>query len=269
MKINSRDISTSRTGTEEIRELLMNQVQDSERISLVLNLISEHNEHQKPNSKKETLKIIGILAEVFEEKIVEFIPKILGLATKRIKENDSQVHGSLSDSIGSVIGFGLRNLDLDQAYKHISNALKSFYQLLSTGSKFTQIGAAMCVAKIIQSSPVECLYYLIDEITFKLIEILRLPSCKSHLQLFECILSLILAVEDNVEKLGENSKVLLPVVIDNMAHSDWNVRKIAVEVVYTLSVLVSDVLAPFKHEILQTLNECRFDKVKTKILRLI
>jgi hypothetical protein len=46
-----------------------------------------------------------------------------------------------------------------------------------------------------------------------------------------------------------------------MAHSDWNVRKIAVEVIYTLSVLVSGVLTPYKHDILQALNECRFDKV--------
>jgi len=246
---------------EEIRDLLANQVQDSDRIALTLNIIAENNEHQKPAMKKETLKIIGVMAEVFEERIIEFLPKILALATKKIKDNDPQLHGPLSDSIGSVIGFGLRNLDLDQSYKQISNALKAFYQLLSTGSKFTQIGASMCIAKIIQSSPVECLYYLIDEITFKLIELIKLPSCKAQLQLFECILSLILAVEENVEKLGENAKALLPIVIDNMAHPDWNVRKIAVEVIYTLSVLVSDVLTPYKHEILEVLNHCRFDKV--------
>ena len=101
----------------------------------------------------------------------------------------------------------------------------------------------MCIAKIIQSSPVECLYYLINDIATKLCELIKLPSCKAQLQLFECILSLILAVEENTEKLGENSSAFLPITIENMAHPDWNVRKIAIEVVYTLSVLVSSSLA--------------------------
>ena len=119
----------------------------------------------------------------------------------------------------------------------------------------------MCITKAIQSSPVDCLQYMSDDITWKIIEFLKSPNCKANLQLFESILSLILAVEENIPKLNENTKNLLPVIIDNMAHSDWNVRKIAIEVIYTLSVLIPDILALYKHALLDVLNHCRFDKV--------
>ena len=114
---------------------------------------------------------------------------------------------------------------------------------------------------MIQCSPVDCLYILADELMEKLVDLLRTPGCKAHLQLLECILSLILGIEDNPNKLKENSKAIFSVIIDNLANADWNVRKIAVEIVYTLSVLIKEVIALRKHELLTALNHCRFDKV--------
>lgn len=127
--------------------------------------------------------------------------------------------------------------------------------------RYTQMGSAMCIYKIIQCSPVECLYFLTEELSERLADLLHSPGCKAQLQIFECILSLILGIEDNSSKLKICSRILLPVVIDNLANLDWNVRKIAVDVVYTISVLLKGAIAPKKQELLTALNHCKFDKV--------
>ena len=120
----------------------------------------------------------------------------------------------------------------------------------------------MCMAKVIQCSPIECLITLADQVIQRLLELLKTPKCKAHYQLFECILSLLLGIEEDVGKLKENSRLLFPVFIDNLANSDWNVRKIAIEVIYTLSFLTKDLPLPRKQELLIALNHCRFDKVR-------
>lgn len=211
------------------------------------------------------------MAEVFESKLIDFIPRIVTLISKRLKENDMQINVACADSLGTVIGASLRGLPIDQSYKHLSTILRTFFGMFSGKTKQAQIGTAMCIAKVIQTSPVECLYYMIDEVMYKLVELVKWPNCQAQLQVLEAILSLILAVEENTEKLTKNSEVLIPVVEENMKKNpDWSVRKIAIEIVYTLGVLVPEVLSPYKSELLDTLNKLRSDKVNwTKSVLLI
>ena len=208
------------------------------------------------------MKVIGIMAEVFEEKLANFIPKILQILSKKLKENDPQMHDTLSASIGNLISFTVRNLELEPGFKSLQSVFGMLFQLCSKGSRYAQIGSAMCVTKVIQSSPFEFLYTMVDEIAARVIELLRQHTCKAHIQLFECLLSLIVAFEGNGEKLHVSAKNLLPIAIDNLTNGDWNVRKIAVELIYTLSVIAPETIRPYKHELLEVLGHCKFDKVK-------
>ena len=122
-------------GLDDIHNILSQQAQGPEYISLVLHLLSENDEHQKVGARRETLKVLGIMAEVFENKILEFFPKILSLVTKKLKENNPQIHDSLSDAMGSVVGFGLRRLPAEDACRHINSALRTFYSLSESSNK--------------------------------------------------------------------------------------------------------------------------------------
>ena len=72
-------------------------------------------------------------------------------------------------------------------------------------------------------------------------------------------MSLILGVE---EKFSPFTGPILPLIVDNMGNSDWMARKISVDAIYTLSVLMPESLENFKSELLEVLNHCRFDKIK-------
>jgi len=78
------------------------------------------------------------------------------------------------------------------------------------------------------------------------------------------LLSLILGVE---EKFSPYTGPVLPIIVDNMGNSDWMARKISVDAIYTLSVLMPDSLENFKNELLEVLNHCRFDKVWIILMR--
>jgi len=68
---------TYKTAIEEIKELMTEHITNTDRMNAFLLALSEHNEHMKPNHKKEMVKLYGSAAEIFEEALIPFLPKIL------------------------------------------------------------------------------------------------------------------------------------------------------------------------------------------------
>ena len=252
--------STLKTGLDEIRELLINHMKDNERLMIVLNSLSEiHQLHQKPSTRKEYIKVYGLIAEIYEDKILEIFPKIIMSLNKRLKEGDNQLNQAISETMGQLIEHIFKHVDPQEALKPLSSAIFLFFENFSHDQKNTQIGSAMCVSRIIQTSPVNCLEFLMAKIVNKIRDAFLSGYCKSQTQLLESLLSLILGVE---EKFQEHLDDTLPMVLDSMLNTDWNVRKIANDIIYTLCVLIPDGVVRHKEDIIKQLNNCRFDKIK-------
>ena len=43
----------------------------------------------KPNHKRELIKLYSTAAEVFEESLIPFMPKLLNFINRKLKENDT------------------------------------------------------------------------------------------------------------------------------------------------------------------------------------
>jgi hypothetical protein len=71
------DSHTQRSALDEVRELMTEHITNTDRMNAFLYMISEFNEHTKPNHKKELIKLYGMGAEIFEEALIPFMPKIL------------------------------------------------------------------------------------------------------------------------------------------------------------------------------------------------
>ena len=235
---------------------------DSERLTTVLRLIAETNEHQKSATKKELVRAIIVLAEVFEEKLVEYFPKIIAIIARRLKEDDPQVNVASAETTKALISTCLKGLSAEQFTEQVDMMLKAYLALFPKTGKFTQKGAAMCIAKIIQTSPIECVFELSDEILQRLTEIIKWPTCKAHLQILEALLSLISATEDNPDKLGQIFEAVFPIVMGNFEHADWNVRKICVEIMYAFNIFTPGLVMSNKEAIVEVLDKLRADKVK-------
>lgn len=57
----------------------------------------------KPNQKKELIKLYSVAAEIFEEALLPFMPKILTYLQRKLKENDTLLHQPISDSLGALV----------------------------------------------------------------------------------------------------------------------------------------------------------------------
>jgi hypothetical protein len=71
------DNHTLKQGIDEIRRVMAVDITDSDRMNCFLQAISEQNEHWKAQQKKEYIKLFGVSAEIFEESLIPFLPKIL------------------------------------------------------------------------------------------------------------------------------------------------------------------------------------------------
>lgn len=61
-------------------------ITNTDRMNAFLFMLQEHNEHMKPNQRKELVKLYGTAAEIFEEALVPFMPKILAYLQRKLKE---------------------------------------------------------------------------------------------------------------------------------------------------------------------------------------
>lgn len=87
--------------SDELKKLMRIEITDNDRMIIFLNSLSDINEHMNVNQMKEQLKQFGVAAEIFEEALVPFVPKIMTNFAKRIKEEGSaRLHVSISEAVG-------------------------------------------------------------------------------------------------------------------------------------------------------------------------
>ena len=248
-------------GLYRIRNFFISQVQTYDRIEILLSQLSSNNLFEKVKAKRGLIKIIGVMAEVFQERLIDFLPRILQILIKKLKENDSQLYNALSESVEALVIFVFPEIEVEVACDNIRNILSQFFYLCGTGHSHTQTAAAMCVLKILQAIDPRCLSMLLKETCTNIFKLLRHQSCKTHEILFQAVLSVMFIYEGNPTKLQESIHILLPVIIDNMVHKDSNVRKIVVEVIFTIGQLIPEMISPYRDCLLEKLNTCRYDQV--------
>ena len=67
---------------------MMEHITNTDRMNAFLFILSDLNEHMKPNHKKELIKMYGMAAEIFEEALIPFMQKILTYLQRKLKDND-------------------------------------------------------------------------------------------------------------------------------------------------------------------------------------
>lgn len=78
-------------------------ITNTDRMNAFLLMLQEHNEHMRPNHRKELIRLYGAAAEIFEEALIPFMPKILAYLQRKLKENDTLLHGVISESLGALV----------------------------------------------------------------------------------------------------------------------------------------------------------------------
>ena len=257
-KLNNPD--AVKVAEKEMKSFIVHQVKDGERLQILINNISEDNSFQKLNVRKDQIKLFIIIAEVFQFQILEYQPKIFLLMNKKIKDGDTEMFHTISDTYSGVLDYALKNTSQAEETFTISECFKNLFEIIRTGSQASQIGASISISKIIQSSPTNSISALFDSILNRILDNLRLENCKCICEMLECLLSLLLT---NQLKVSQHVDIILPVLYPTYNSPKWNARKVALDALYSLSIICPDDLKNHKIELIEAISPLKLDKNKT------
>ena len=224
-----------------------------------LSSLSPNNEHMLSiNHKREFIKLYGLFAEILEGEAIQYLGKVFAALSKKLKECNTALNESISLAYGQVVHNTLHTLpDLESSCSQMLAILKVLFENMNSTNKIIQVGSGLCITKIIQHSPLECLTFLLDRLSSKLVQVLS--SCKAHCQIVEAIISLILSVEQKYEQYAVRT---VPELMNHAFEEDYLCRKQVAEALYTLAAVVPAAVQPFADEVLNVLNKLRTDKAR-------
>lgn len=254
-----KDTHTTQTALEELKDIMQVHVTSTDRMNMLISIFAEQNEHMGIAQRKEGLKLFGIMGEVFGESLLQFIPKLLSICSKKFE--DCQVHISISDSIGVMVHHVFKHLNsLEEKETTLTNIVNQLFSFLRSSNKNIQIGTAMTLTRILQNSPIEALNATLSQLTDLLLELIQASWIKCSTQLLEALISLVLAVEYEFEPYG---KKFIPALVECInSKNEWNTRKMGIDVIYTFAAFLPDCIADDIEIIIKALKERKADKIK-------
>lgn len=94
---------------------------------------------------KEYIKVYGIAAEIFEDSLIPFLPKVLSQIQQKLKVNDQQeVHNAYAESIGMILHNVLKNIEsIEETAELLTTFLKMVFTNLNQPGRIVQSGAAL------------------------------------------------------------------------------------------------------------------------------
>lgn len=81
------------------------EITDNDRMNSFLSAVCDHHEHMKPQQRREQIKIYGLAAEIFEEALIPFLPKILGNLGKKLREAANHMQEAIAETLGLMVYF--------------------------------------------------------------------------------------------------------------------------------------------------------------------
>ena len=96
------EVHTMAVGNEEINKFMMQEIREHEHMIIFFNKLSQFSSHMKVQQMKEYIKIYGRAAQVFEESLIPYLGKILSILLKKAQGGNSELHGVISDTLGTV-----------------------------------------------------------------------------------------------------------------------------------------------------------------------
>ena len=255
------DTSTMAMAEKELKALLVSEIDDGEKLGIMINCIGDEREQIQvgKKGKQNQLRLFISIAETFQHQIVEYLPRIFGILNKRIRGGDSEAAESVSETYGGIFEFAFRDCEAELASSVFRSALASLFELGDREMGAGQKMSALSLARIVQNCPLDLLAREFGSISNHAQRSLASSQCRAVLPLLEVLLSLALSCRDRVGELGRSLPSLL---IRHLGDEDSKVRKACLDIFYAILVVESNSLNPVRDQIFEVFQTCKTDKAK-------
>ncbi|KAI5074198.1 hypothetical protein GOP47_0010159, partial [Adiantum capillus-veneris] len=261
------DRDTQQIGIEELDKLVETISPDC--VAVFLSCLYDSEMQQKSVVKKECVRLFSSLASVHADLLVPHLTKIIASIMRRLRDPDSSVRDACVDAIASLSArmlcpptSSLSGLEKENGTQNASALTlatfsKPLFDALSEQNKSVQTGAALCLARVIESAkspPLSALSRLCPRIC----KFMSNPNFLARPALLEVVGSLSQVGALNQQQLA----LVMPCVYEALESNDWATRKAAAETLGRVGTNLGPALSSFKITTLQVLESSRFDKVK-------
>ncbi|KAI3820794.1 hypothetical protein L1987_08342 [Smallanthus sonchifolius] len=248
-KLSDRDThSAAATELESIAKSLTH-----ESIPPFLSSISVTDSSDKSPVRKGCVRLISTLSESHGDVLSPYLTKLLSAIVRRLRDPDTAVRTACVAAAGSVASHVTKPPFMSVA--------KPFVDALVTEQDLnSQIGAALCIASVVNGAPDPDTAYL-RRLLPRIEKLLKSESFKAKAALLTVVASVISVGAASSAVIVRN---LVKTMTEFVAKSeDWSVRKAAAVVLEKLAVVETDLLPEFKASCLKTFEAKKFDKVKS------
>lgn len=261
------DRDTQQIGIEELDKLVETISPDC--VSVFLSCLYDSEMQQKSLVKKECVRLFSSLASLHADLLVPHLTKIIASIMRRLRDPDSSVRDACVDAIASLSarmlcppsssssGLEKENGTQNASALTLATFSKPLFDALSEQNKSVQTGAALCLARVIESAkspPLSALARLCPRIC----KFMSNPNFLARPALLGVVGSLSQVGALNQQQLA----LVMPCVYEALESVDWATRKAAAETLSRVGTNLGPALSSFKTSTLQVLEASRFDKVK-------
>ncbi|KAM5585686.1 microtubule-associated protein TORTIFOLIA1-like [Rosa sericea] len=254
-KLSDRD--TYQIAVEDLEKIIQTLAADG--LPVLLNCLYDASADPKPAVKKESLRLLALLSSSHADFTSTHLTKIISHIVKRLKDADSGVRDACRDAIGALAAQylkGERSGD-NGGSAVVGLFVKPLFEAMGEQNKGVQSGAAVCMAKIVDSAldpPVSAFQKLCPRIC----KLLNNPNFLAKASLLPVVSSLSQVGAVAPQSLDN----LLPTVHDCLGSPDWATRKAAADVLIALALHSSNLIIDRAASTVTVLESCRFDKIK-------
>ncbi|XP_048601399.1 TORTIFOLIA1-like protein 2 [Brassica napus] len=248
------DRDTHQRGVDELENTVEHLAPD--KISCFLSCILDTDSEQKSAVRKECIRLMATLARFHHGLVAPYLAKMVSSVVKRLKDQDSVVRDACIETMG-VLASKMSCYE-DESYGVFVSLVKPLFEAIGDQNKYVQSGAALCLARVVDSSP-EAPVAIIQRMLTKTVKLLNSSHFIAKPAVIELNRSIILAG-------GATTKSVLISAMssfqDALKNKDWTTRKAASVALMEIAATGEKFLGPLKASCISSLESCRFDKVK-------
>ncbi|KAL4566564.1 hypothetical protein LXL04_030682 [Taraxacum kok-saghyz] len=247
-KLSDRD--THSAAATELESIARTLSHDS--IPPFLSSISVTDSSDKSPVRKQCVRLISTLSEAHGDVLSPYLTKLLSAVVKRFRDPDAVVRAACVAATSSIASH-ITKPPFTSVAKPLVDALVTEQDLNS------QIGAALCLAAVINGAPDPDTAYL-RRLLPRIERLLKNDCFKAKAALLTVVASVISVGAASSPAIVRN---LVKIMVEFVVKSeDWTARKAAAEALEKLAVVETDLLPEFKASCLKTFEAKKFDKVK-------
>ncbi|KAG7594787.1 Armadillo-type fold [Arabidopsis thaliana x Arabidopsis arenosa] len=255
------DRDTYQIAVDDLEKIVLSVSDSPEILPVLLHCLFDSFSDPKAPVKRESIRLLSFLCLSYSDLSFSQLAKIISHIVKRLKDADNGVRDACRDAIGSLSAQFLKEKEVENG-NYVGSSLvglfaKPLFEAMAEQNKSLQSGAAICMGKMIDSAtepPVAAFQKLCPRIS----KLLNSPNYITKGSLLPVVGSL-----SQVGAIAPQSlESLLHSIHECLGCTNWVTRKAAADVLISLAVHSSSLVADKTDSTLTALEACRFDKIK-------